>query len=62
MEEKKRVCIPSLETRSIRPTLPESVVGNRTSDYVIRRVSRPMRSGVRVLGGGESINWDEVYS
>ena len=60
--ENKRVCIPSVGLVNGGATLPDVVVGRRTSDYVVRRISRPMRGGVRVIGSGEPINWDEVYS
>ena len=60
--EKKNVCIPSVNLVNGGATLPNVVVGHRTSDYVIRRISRPMRSGVRLIGSREPINWNEVYS
>ncbi len=59
--EKKHVIIPSISSIKGHSTLPEAVVGYCTSDYVVRRVSRPMRGGVRLLGSGKSINWNEVY-
>lgn len=60
--ETKRVCIPSVGLVRGGATLPDVVVGHRTSKYVVRRISRPMRSGVRVIGSGKPINWDEVYN
>ena len=36
-------------------TLPDVVVGRRTSDFVVRRVFRPMRSGVRVISSGNPL-------
>lgn len=51
--EKKRVCIPSVGLVNGGATLPDVVVGHRTSDYVVRRISRPMRSGVRVIGSSD---------
>ena len=60
--EKKHVIIPSISSIKGHRTLPEAVVGYRTSDYVVRRISRPMRGGVRLLSSGKPIDWDEVYS
>lgn len=59
--DKTRVCIPSVGLVNGGVALPSVVVGHRTSDYVVRRISRPMRSGVRVIGSGEPIDWNEVY-
>ena len=53
--EKKRVCIPSVGLVNGGVTLPDVVVGHRTSDYVVRRISRPMRSGVRMLDEAERL-------
>ena len=59
--ENKKVCIPTVGLVNGGITLPNVVVGHCTTDYVIRRITRPMRSGLRKLRSGEPINWNEVY-